>query len=97
MAYGSSSLQSYFETTKEIGRIGPCTMAITTLAQIPLGYLPLEVGPGPYPTSGFSNWWLIRQRLLELMDDCVDKGKGGIGCFRKLEYSFPDPKGVFGY
>ena len=72
-------------------------MAVTTLAQIPLGYLPLEVGSGPFPDSGYSNWWLIRQGLLRLMEYCVVRGEGGITWFRKLECSFPDPKGVFRY
>ena len=72
-------------------------MAVTTLAQIPLGYLPLEVGPGPFPEYGSTNWWLIRQKLLALMDNCVDKGEGGIGWYRKLEWSFLDPRHALRY
>ena len=93
----SSSLRPHVTIAKAIDRIGPCTMAVTTLAQIPLGYLPIEVGPGPFPDSGHSTWWFIRQRSLTLIDDCVEKGEGGIRWFRKLECSFPGPRGVFSY
>ncbi len=94
---GSGSLRPLVNIAKKIGHTGPCTMAVTTLAQIPLGYLPLEVGPGPFPKSGYSTWWDIAEDLLGLMDDCVDKGEGGIRWYRKLKCSLPDPKGVIRY
>ena len=72
-------------------------MAVTTLAQVPPGYLPLEVGSGPFPDRGYSTWYLTRQKLLGLMDDCVASGEGGIRWFSKLEYSFPHMKAAFGY
>ena len=69
-------------------------MAVTTLAQIPPGFLPLEVGPGPFPESGYTSWYLVRQKLLSLMIDCVTKSEGGMIWFRKLECPFPQSKGA---
>lgn len=72
-------------------------MAVTTLAQIPLGYLPVEVGPGPFPHSGYSSWYSIRQMLVGLVHDCVAKREGGMRWIRKLECPFTQPKGEFRY
>lgn len=96
-SHGSSSVRPQVKLAKDVGRIGPCTMAITTLAQVPLGFLPLEVGPGPFSDTGYSNWWLVRQKLLDLIPACVDKGEGGMAWFSKLERLFSHPIGVFGY
>ncbi|KAK0507465.1 hypothetical protein JMJ35_009988 [Cladonia borealis] len=80
---------------------GPCTMAVTTLAQIPLGYLPLEVGRGPFPDNGYSSWYMIRQKLLGLIEDCVANGEGGMKWFQPEPREWdPSPKpavGVFFY
>ena len=91
-SHGSSSLQPHVKPTKGVGRIGPCTMAITTLAQVPLGYLPLEIGRGPFPDIGYTSWWLIRQYLFDLITGCVDKGEAGISWFGKLKRLLLIPK-----
>ena len=96
-SHGSSSVLPHSRFTKGVGRIGPCTMAVTTLDQVPLGYMPLEVGPRPFPISGYTSWWLVRQSLLELITECVDRGEGGIAWFGKLGRSFPGFMRVFGY
>ena len=73
-------------------------MAITTLAQIPVGWLPTEVGPGPFPDSGgLKRWWSVRLSLLYVMEQCVDKSEGGLSWFGKLKRSFSGPIGIFGY
>ena len=72
-------------------------MAVTTLAQIPQGYLPSEVVRGPFPDNGYSSWYMIRQKLLGLIEDCVANGEGGMKWFRKLERPFPQPVGVCRY
>ena len=87
-SHGSSSVLPCSRFTKDVGRIGPCTMAITTLDQVPLGYMPLEVGRGPFPISGYTSWWLVRHSLLNLISECIDKGEGGISWFGKLGRSF---------
>ena len=84
----SSSLGLHAKVAKGYGRIGPCTMAVTTLAQMPHGFLPLEVGPGPFPDIAYSSWYLIHEKLLGLMDDCVARGQAGMRWSRKLECPF---------
>ena len=72
-------------------------MAITMLAQFPVGWLPTQVGPGPFPESALEKWWSANLFLLEVMRLCVDEGKGGMLWFGKLERSFSGPIGIFGY
>ena len=73
-------------------------MAVTTLAEIPVGWLPIEVGPRPFPDGGGLNkWWAVNLNLLNVMELCVQKGEGGITWFGKLERSFSGPIGMFGY
>ena len=72
-------------------------MVVATLSQIPPGFLPLEVGPGPFPDRGYTSWWLIRHYSLDLVKECVDKGEGGIKWYGKLKRSFSGPIGVFRY
>ena len=64
-------------------------MAVTTLASIPQGFLPTEVGSGPFPDTGYSSWWTIRESLLEIISVCVGNGAGGIRWYGKLFCLFP--------
>ena len=72
-------------------------MAITTLAQFPVGFLPTEVGRGPFPDIAHASWWATRLKLIDLLRECVVNGEGGIRWFGKLERSFSGPIGIFGY
>ena len=73
-------------------------MAITMMAQIPAGFLPTEVGPGPFPDGGaLAKWWTVRIDLLAVIELCVDEGEGGLRWFGKLERSFLGPIGRFRY
>ena len=59
-------------------------MAVTTLASVASGFLPTDVGPGPYPEIGIDHWWDIRNSLMALIDTCVNDRKGGVRWFRKF-------------
>ena len=59
-------------------------MALTTLASVATGFLPTEVGPGPFPDNGVDYWWDIRNSLIALTETCVNDLKGGIRWYRKF-------------
>ena len=71
-------------------------MAITTLAQFPVGFLPTEVGRGPFPDIAHASWWATRLKLIDLLRECVVNGEGGIRWFGKLERSLSGPIDIFG-
>ena len=60
--------------------VGACTLAITTLDSVPLGFLPLEISAmGPFPRSGTSWWWdLWNDALKHPLKECVPQGQGGM-------------------
>lgn len=49
-----------------------------------IGFLPTEVGGGPFPNSGVDYWWCIRESLIALRETCVNNRKGGIRWYRKF-------------
>ena len=57
-------------------------MAVTTLASMEIGFLPTDVGPGPFPDSGVDYWSDIRTSLIVLIETCVHNRKGGIRWYR---------------
>ena len=59
-------------------------MAVTTLASVEVGFLPTDVGPGPYPDIGVEYWWDVRNSLITLRDSCVSNLEGGMHWYRKL-------------
>ena len=52
---------------KWFGLSGPCTLAVTTLAAVPLGSLSTEVPQGPYPLYGYTIWHSIWENARELL------------------------------
>ena len=68
-------------------------MAVTTLASMEAGFLPIDVGPGPFPDNGIDYWWDIRKGLIALKETCVNNRKGGIRWYRKFRLLFPAPLG----
>ena len=64
---------------KWFGLSGPCTLAVTTLAAVPIGLLPTEVPRGLYPLSGYTNWHSIWDDVRELFKSCViERNQAGI-------------------
>ncbi|KAK0515253.1 hypothetical protein JMJ35_002632 [Cladonia borealis] len=77
--------------------VGSCTMAVTTLASVAIGFLPTEVGPGPFPDNGVDYWWDIRNSLSALTETCVNNRKGGIRWYLPGATEFhPEPKPSLG-
>ena len=56
---------------KWLGLSGPCTLAVTTLATVPRGLLPMEVPQGPYPLYGYAHWHSIWKGTRELLESFV--------------------------
>ena len=59
-------------------------MAVTTMASVESGFLPTEIGPGPYPATGEDSWYSVRNSLISLRDNCVRNNKGGVSWYRKF-------------
>ena len=63
---------------------GPCTLAVTTLDSIPIGYIPAELRPGHFDEYGFSTWFNIWDDAKMVLDTCVNEQKAGITWIGKL-------------
>ena len=57
---------------------GPCTLAVTTLASIPMGWVPEEVGPRYFDPHGYSTWFSIHDSAEAILDRCLTQQKAGM-------------------
>ena len=59
--------------------IGPCTLALTTLKSVPVGYLPTEIPKPPYAPGGYTSWHDVWVGAKMLYESCVnDKAQPGM-------------------
>ena len=81
-AFGSDMMETKLIdcTGLFLALIGQCTLAVTTLDSVPLGYLPAEIrAMGPFPRRGTSWWWNIwNDALKHVLVQCVSQGKAGM-------------------
>ena len=75
---------------------GPCTLAITTIHSIPVGWLPPELGPGPFPPFGYATWGDIWHLANWIWHYCVQNRVAGIRWTQSQDTLTP-ALGVFFY
>ncbi|KAL2047155.1 hypothetical protein N7G274_001174 [Stereocaulon virgatum] len=75
---------------------GPCTLAITTIHSIPVGWQPPELGVGPFPPFGYATWRDIWNYANWIWHYCVQDRWAGIRWTRSQDTLVP-ALGVFFY
>ena len=58
------------------------------MASIPAYRIPYGVGPGPFGSRGYSNWFKIFEDASAVVKDCVENGKAGMSWSRKFSIDF---------
>ena len=74
---------------------GPCTLAVTTIDSVPVGWLPTELGPGPFDPFGYATWLDIWEHAEAALDVCVQEQRAGISWIESQDRPNKPTIGIF--